>query len=111
MNFKSLRKEIKKDLKRLKKLQCSWICRINIVKMTILGKAIYRFNAILIKIPTLFNSSDFKRAILKLIWNTKKSRRGKTILDNKKTSGGVSILDLKQYKRAIVLKNCMVFVR
>jgi hypothetical protein len=51
-NFKSLKKEIKEDLRRWKDLPCSRIGRINIVKMAILPKAIYRCNAILIKIPT-----------------------------------------------------------
>jgi hypothetical protein len=53
-NFKSLKKEIEEDLRRWKDLPCSWIGRINIVQMAILLKSIYRFNAILIKIPTQF---------------------------------------------------------
>jgi hypothetical protein len=51
-NFKSLKKEIVEDIRRWKGLPRSWIDRINIVKMTILLKAVSRFNAIPIKIPT-----------------------------------------------------------
>jgi hypothetical protein len=51
-NFMSQKKEIEEDLRRWNDLPCSWIGRINIVKMVILLKAISRFNAIPIKIPT-----------------------------------------------------------
>ena len=102
--FKSLKKEIEEDVRRWKDLPCSRIGRINIVKMAILPKAIYRFNLIPIKLPTEF-LTDIERAICKLFWKNKKPRIAKTILNYERTSGRINMSGIKLYYRAIVIKS------
>ena len=72
-NYKILMKETKDDKNRWKDIPCSWILRINIVKMTTLPKTICRFNVIAIKMSMAF-STDLEQIILNLNGNTKDSK-------------------------------------
>jgi hypothetical protein len=111
-NFKSQKKEIKEDLRRWKNLPCSWIGRINIVKISLLPKPISKFNAIPIKIPTQF-FNELEMAIWKFIWNNKNPRIAKTLLKDKRTYDRITMPDRKLYYRAFVEKKkkpCMVLV-